>query len=216
MKKNKMMRIASVLLVAVLLSTCAISGTFAKYTTTVTGEDSARIAKWEIKVDTFATATSDEQTFEFDVFNTIYDTTGSTAETDVATNLIAPGTWGYFDLVITNLSEVTAEYTLTLNETITNGPTGIASPILYSVNTVDATTDAAVLPAATAMTKAASNAITITTGSTGTLAMTNGTAIVRIYWQWEFDAATNNDTALGLDGDTQITVSANVVVNQVD
>jgi len=48
MKKNKMMRIASVLLVAVLVSTCAISGTFAKYVTKVSGEDSARVAKWGI------------------------------------------------------------------------------------------------------------------------------------------------------------------------
>lgn len=46
MKKNKMMRIASVLLVAVLLSTCAISGTFAKYITTSTGTDTARVAYW--------------------------------------------------------------------------------------------------------------------------------------------------------------------------
>ena len=43
MKKNTMMRIASVLLVAVLLSTCAISGTFAKYTSQYTGSaDRAR------------------------------------------------------------------------------------------------------------------------------------------------------------------------------
>jgi hypothetical protein len=48
MKKNKMMRIASVLLVAVLISTCAISGTFAKYVTKVEGTDTARVAKWGI------------------------------------------------------------------------------------------------------------------------------------------------------------------------
>lgn len=48
MKKNKMMRIASVLLVAVLISTCAISGTFAKYVTRVEGTDTARVAKWGI------------------------------------------------------------------------------------------------------------------------------------------------------------------------
>ena len=48
MKKNTMMRVASVLLVAVLLSTCAISGTFAKYVTSVDGSDNARVAKWGI------------------------------------------------------------------------------------------------------------------------------------------------------------------------
>lgn len=49
--KNKMMRIASILLVATLLTTCAISGTFAKYVTKVSGEDTARVAKWGIVLD---------------------------------------------------------------------------------------------------------------------------------------------------------------------
>lgn len=46
MRKNKMMRAASGLLVATLLTTCVISGTFAKYTTTTSGSDKARVATW--------------------------------------------------------------------------------------------------------------------------------------------------------------------------
>lgn len=46
MKKNRMMRTAAVLLVAVLLTTSVISGTFAKYTTSASSEDSARVANW--------------------------------------------------------------------------------------------------------------------------------------------------------------------------
>ena len=56
MMKNKMMRLASVLLVAVLLSTCAISGTFAKYVTTASGTDNARVAKWGIVMDNTGSA----------------------------------------------------------------------------------------------------------------------------------------------------------------
>ena len=48
MKKNKMMRLASVLLVLTLLSTSVISGTFAKYITTDSANDSARVAKWGV------------------------------------------------------------------------------------------------------------------------------------------------------------------------
>ena len=48
MKKNVMMRVASVLLVAVMLTTCAISGTFAKYTTKDSASDTARVAKWGV------------------------------------------------------------------------------------------------------------------------------------------------------------------------
>ena len=43
MKKNKMMRAASALMVATLLTTSVISGTFAKYVTSVNSSDWARI-----------------------------------------------------------------------------------------------------------------------------------------------------------------------------
>jgi len=48
MKRNIMMRVASVMLIAVLLSTCTISGTFAKYVTTESAEDQARVAKFGV------------------------------------------------------------------------------------------------------------------------------------------------------------------------
>lgn len=52
MKKNMMMRLASVLLIAVLMSTCAISGTFAKYVTSDSVTDTARVAKFGVTVET--------------------------------------------------------------------------------------------------------------------------------------------------------------------
>lgn len=50
MKKNYSLRIAGFLLVLVLLSTCLISGTFAKYTTNGSGTDNARVAKWGVTI----------------------------------------------------------------------------------------------------------------------------------------------------------------------
>lgn len=50
MKKTKVMRLLSLLLVMTLISTCAISGTFAKYVTRAEGEDQARVAKWGVLV----------------------------------------------------------------------------------------------------------------------------------------------------------------------
>lgn len=50
MKKNVMMRIAAVLLVAVLFTSSTISGTFAKYVTSDNGADRARVAKWGVSV----------------------------------------------------------------------------------------------------------------------------------------------------------------------
>ena len=50
MKKNKMMRIAGILLIAVLLTTSLISGTFAKYVTRGEVEDHARVAKFGVTI----------------------------------------------------------------------------------------------------------------------------------------------------------------------
>lgn len=90
MKKNKMMRIASVLLVLTLISTCAISGTFAKYVTKASGEDKARVAKWGIVL-----------TMEGDaVFSTQYETDDTKFAEDYSVisanddNVVAPGTEG--------------------------------------------------------------------------------------------------------------------------
>ncbi|MGO5277005.1 hypothetical protein ACTQ07_10740 [Holdemanella porci] len=75
-----MMRAASALMVATLLTTSVISGTFAKYTTKAVGNDQARVATWGFT----------QTTIEFsDLFKNVYDTTvGSTAD------VIAPGTTG--------------------------------------------------------------------------------------------------------------------------
>ena len=45
MKKNKMMRNTAALGVLKLLTASVLSGTLAKYTTSVTGKDEARVAK---------------------------------------------------------------------------------------------------------------------------------------------------------------------------
>lgn len=50
MKKNKMMRTASGVMVATLLTTGVISGTFAKYVTEDSANDTARVAKWGVNL----------------------------------------------------------------------------------------------------------------------------------------------------------------------
>ena len=83
-----MMRIASVLLVAVILTTCAISGTYAKYVTSGNSSDSARVAKFGVTVT--GTAETFKETYA-------KDNTGFTlaANTVVSTEkVVAPGTSG--------------------------------------------------------------------------------------------------------------------------
>lgn len=79
MKKNTMMRLASALLVLVLLTTCAISGTFAKYTSSATASDDARVAYWGWGFDS---------AIEFELFAADYGDVLS----ENGDNVVAPGT----------------------------------------------------------------------------------------------------------------------------
>lgn len=194
MKTNTMMRVASVLLVAVLLSTCAISGTFAKYTSTASGSDSARVAKWDFKV---SGTTVNSNTFTFDLFKTVNDTDGS-AETDINPadgSIIAPGTQGEFALVLKNDSEVTAQYAI--DYTVTNTAN---IPVKFSVDGQNWDADLADVVAA----------------ETTKLAAKTGTTTITIQWKWAIDGDNAADTALGLNGTAQLTVEARVTVEQVD
>ena len=120
MKKNKMMRLASGLLVAVLITTSTISGTYAKYVTEGQATDSARVAKWGV------TITADGSMFADSYLNT---ETTYTSDEDVetiavqadteGTNVVAPGTEGALaDYTVTGIPEVDALVTYTATLTL--------------------------------------------------------------------------------------------------
>ena len=95
--KNTMMRIASILMVVALLTACVISGTFAKYVTSTSAEDTARVAKWGIVI----TKTGDglfKDKYETDetgndAYTGTYTVEAQVAEgAEEADNVVAPGT----------------------------------------------------------------------------------------------------------------------------
>ena len=117
MKKNKAMRLASALLVLTLLTTCVISGTFAKYTTSTTGGDKARVAYWGFGQ---AAATN------IALFDGEYINVKSSGEVDGFSNVIAPGTsktttfaFGYTNYNANTITAPEVAYTFTVNPTIT-------------------------------------------------------------------------------------------------
>ncbi len=122
MKKNKMLRMASALLVMVLLTTCMIGGTFAKYVTTGTGSDTARVAKWGVKVESTGNAFAKEYaTTDTAVSGTIAKSvvTATGAGADNA-KLVAPGTSGnLLDSSITGTPEVAVKVETTATLTLT-------------------------------------------------------------------------------------------------
>lgn len=147
MKKNVMMRVASLMLVMVLMTSSVISGTFAKYVTTGTGSDTARVAKWGV------TVTHSNDMF-YDAYKDAYvgwakpesgDTITVAADTE-DTDVIAPGTWGNlaaFDVEGTPEVDVKVTYTadLVFNtkwmvDTDDNGTTDAEyCPLVFTVNT---------------------------------------------------------------------------------
>lgn len=93
MKKNKMMRLASSLLVAVLLTSSVISGTFAKYVTSDEAEDTARVAKWGITVLASGNlfGTDYQKNDSSDTADRI-TATSTSVSSDNTDDIVAPGT----------------------------------------------------------------------------------------------------------------------------
>ena len=94
MKKNTMMRVASILLVAVLLTTSAISGTYAKYITTDSAKDEARVAKFGVVASIQGALFG--PTYDAATANNIISwgvNTETVSASDKA-NVVAPGTTG--------------------------------------------------------------------------------------------------------------------------
>lgn len=122
MKKNVMMRLAAILLVCVLASTCGISGTFAKYVTSDNGSDSARVARWGVTIDAtvnmFADAYEDAETSWVSVDT---DDTVTVRANTQGQNLVAPGTYGTMaNFNISGVPEVDVEVTYNCVLTLTN------------------------------------------------------------------------------------------------
>ncbi|MBE6543940.1 MAG: hypothetical protein E7675_06025 [Ruminococcaceae bacterium] len=89
MKTNKMLRLASILMVAAMISTCAISGTFAKYVTSDDVADKATVAKFGVVV----TATGSLFDTKYTADDTHFGYSGLAVENTTTTdNLVAPGT----------------------------------------------------------------------------------------------------------------------------
>ena len=193
-RSSMMVRLVAVLAVTMMFTMCLVGGTFAKYTSSGTGTDTATVAKWSFKVGETDIATSD--TFTFDLFKTIKDSNGTDNESDmnpVDGTIIAPGTQGSFDLVLTNASQVTAQYAI--DYTVTNNND---IPVKFSVDGGTTWTDDLADVNAT------------------NIVHTNGTATITVQWKWDFNGNDTTDTSLGTVGTATLEVSAKVTATQVD
>lgn len=237
MKKNVMMRIASVLLVAVLLSTSAISGTFAKYVTEANGSDTARVAKFGVKITANGSMFGQHYTAATD--NSVATSVTGSVDTSAGDNIVAPGTKGTMaSMGLSGTPEVRVavsyEGTVTMNgkwETQLSADDTTKTyycPLKVTVGTteisgLDYNSEAAFAAAI----KTAIDGTTKTYNA-GTDLSTVGTDALAISWEWAFEGASGTkvartdyrDTYLGdqaANGNAaNITIAVTTTVTQVD
>lgn len=213
MKKNKFLRLASVMLMLCLITTCAISGTFAKYTTSGTANDEARVAKWGVDF----TATNKGLALTYNAETNSYGITLSVKSSD-SDKLVAPGTAGVvYEFSSTGAPEVSYKVDFTLDETATKlifvakDRTGTAMeayyPVKFKVEFAGATvaqdiTSKANLAAAVNKCSYVYNVEngkykTSTDDTTWTEYAGSGAPTIKISWDWAFSGGDVNDTILG-------------------
>ena len=226
MRKNKMMRLASALLVAVLLTTCAISGTFAKYVTAETGSDSARVAKWGVEIVAATEMFSDSYKDAKTTYNASETGDAITVQADTeGTNIVAPGTKGSLvGFAVTGTPEVDVEVTYDATLTLTGWEViGVAEycPIEITVNSetfkigVNATDVADLI----AKVEAAIEGKTAKYDANTDLSAVNDDVVVS--WEWDYEGNDDGcDTALGdqaADGNAAtIKLEIKTTITQVD
>lgn len=194
MRKNRLFILGIFTVMVALVSLSLVSGTWAKYTSTVSGSDTAKVAKWAWTYNGTA-LTESPSALTFDLLQTRKDSNGTDEETDVKTGLIAPGTSGSFTLAFVNNSEVTANYAVSF----VVDENGV--PLEWSTDGSTWSTDLANIAATQ-------------------LAMEGGNKTETIHWRWAFeqadvDAGDAVDKGLGFTA-PEISVTVNVTFTQVD
>jgi hypothetical protein len=200
MKKNKMMRLASALLVAVLLTTCAISGTFAKYVTKAYGTDQARVAKWGFET-TLLTV---------DLFKDLYD--GGAVDSNNTDKVIAPGTTNTCEIVLIpggqGAPEVKYHFDANIDIVAANTNDTLFAQLEWKLGDGAWGTFADL--------KAAINAQYDKDYAPNTLPDAANKTIT-IAWRWNYsDGSDVTDTALGNDGTLKVQVEFTFVATQLD
>ena len=219
-RSSMMVRLVAVLAVTMMFTMCFVGGTFAKYTTSGTGTDSATVAKWGVTVsgtaDTFKeTYAKDDNSFTLNA-NTVVSTV----------DVVAPGTSGSMAaFTITGTPEVAVnvkfEGTLELGDKWVDSSSTYYCPIEI---TVGGTTFKGTNYASADLFESAVNAkiATFTNNyEANTDLSTIGSDAPTISWKWAFEGNDDvNDTGLGNQAasgnSAEISLQVTVTVTQID
>ena len=206
MKRNTILRVSAILLVLTLLSTCVISGTFAKYTTSADANDDARIAKWGVVVEATAEAFTENDD----------DTVISFVSGE---NVLAPGTDGNLcGLKITGQPEVAVKIAATAELELTDWAVDGAyyCPLVITVGTTEFKGND--YADAEKFEEAVEKAIVAEIAKDSVDPNTNLADSVAVTWAWAYEGNDDvKDTALGnAAAPAKISIAVSVTVTQID
>ena len=200
-KKNWTLRAAVLMLALVLITSCFVGGTFAKYVTSGSGTDSARVAKFGVTV-----------TANGDVFAKEYDTddqtvVGTIAKSVISTDkVVAPGTTSNGDFVaatITGTPEVAVRVSYKLDaaslqlENWKDADDEFYCPLVFRVKNNNGNTviSGMEFQTAEAMKAALVNAVAAYTKdyAPGTDLSGKAAETLTISWEWPFETGADGD-----------------------
>jgi len=217
--KKKLMRFNLAALALVMVTSVLISGTFAKYTTAVSAQDTALIARWDI-----SSAGMEATTAEMDLFGHAYNV--AIQNNDEGTPILGPGVEDKFTVNLKGTADVDATIDLRIEKT--DGAVG--APIQYAVtkegeavnwetatiyysehylaeailNQMAAIADNDMIVANESASKVAAGA---TTPGEKAIVLKNSedttNVNVDVHWRWPFDATVHDTaklTAVGITG----------------
>lgn len=207
MKKNLWFKLGLFCAALVLVATCFISTAWAKYTSTATLTDSARVAKFEVKNqgNGFSSETLDLQLFDTTLEH-IYKTDGKNKNSE---KIIAPGSKGSKTITVESKSEVDVLFTFSGSDTNTKN-----IPLVFTIegDNSGVTYDTFIAAVQAAFGDASARTIAANTEENGI------TISETINWEWKYNNSNDSndtDTALGKDGNAEYKVELILVATQV-
>ena len=219
-RSSMMVRLVAVLAVVMMFTMCFVGGTFAKYTTSKSGTDSARVAKWGVKITGEATTFAKEYAKDNNSFTVAANTVVSTED------VVAPGTGGNMAaFTITGQPEVAVRVaftgTLELGDKWVDAGSNYYCPIEIKVG--DTTFKGTSYASADLFEEAVNTKIATFTKdyAAGTNLSTISGDAPAISWKWAFEGNDDvKDTYLGKQAAAgnaaTISLSVTVTVTQID
>ncbi len=227
-KKNWTMRAAVLLLALVLITSCFVGGTFAKYVTGKSGSDTARVAKFGVNI----TATTGMFSKEYAKKDTSFTLAANTVVSSNNDKLVAPGTsQNMAEFGLTGTPEVAVRVSYDLKKfDLTNWTTDGTEeycPLVFTVNGTDYSIDGTTITNVAGLKTAVVNAVNgYTKDYEANTDLSNKTADnLKISWKWDFHTSDENDvkdTALGnraaenVDDAGKIDIELTATVTQID